>query len=73
MGAILVNNTFHNCAKLLAASERFVIVSIGLIIIINVYVPNTSKQSNNISDLMLSEVTAVIIDYPNSLLYLLTI
>ena len=28
--------------------------------------PNTSKQANNICDLMLSEITAVINDYQNS-------
>ena len=65
--AILVNNTLRNYAKLLAASKRFVIFSLDLMIIINVYMPNPSKEANNICDLMLSEITAVINDYPNSI------
>jgi len=65
--AILVNNSLSHFTKLLFASDRFVLVSIGSLIVINVYMPNYSTQVNNVCDTMLNEISAIINNHPNSL------
>jgi len=57
--AILVNHSLASCTKLLFASERFVIVGIGLLIVINVYLPSYSPTSYNIRDTILTEISAI--------------
>jgi len=63
--AILVNHSLSSCTKQLFASERFVIVSIGSLTIINVYMSTNFRLANDLCDVMLNEISAVLRTSPN--------
>jgi hypothetical protein len=58
--AILINNSLITHVKPIAVSERFVIVSLGKYVLINVYLPCLSASSLNVIESLLNEVTGVL-------------
>ena len=63
--AILVKQCYSANVKLLLCTDRVVIISIGLLMFINTYMPNKSPDVLNITDDILSEITGTIYKHSN--------
>src|SRR3989442_1008303 len=61
----LVNNNLLSHVKCLMCAERFVIITIGSTIFVNVYLPSYSKENSLIIKEILSDISDVICLYPN--------
>ena len=64
--ATLIHSRWRSLTKVIATSERFVIITIGNIALINVYMPtSTSNDSSVVLDLVLNEISGYLESMPN--------
>ena len=62
--ALLIDKSFNKCTKIVVASERYVIVCVGDIVVINAYFPCSGTENRQlISDEILQEISLNISSY----------